>query len=113
MAALAVLGVRDLTDPASAPTIAYMARSQHDHRTHNDVNELTGRDTDNSGTDNYTLTYDAVGNLTDDAKDYEYEYDPFGRLRKVKKTTDQSLVAEYRYNGLSDVGSELPLAGYP
>jgi RHS repeat-associated protein len=72
----------------------------NDHRTHNAVNELTSRDTDNSGSDNYTLTYDAVGNLTDDGKDYEYEYDAFGRLRKVKKTTDQSLVVEYRYNGL-------------
>ncbi|MEE9130850.1 MAG: RHS repeat-associated core domain-containing protein [Phycisphaerales bacterium] len=72
----------------------------NDDRTHNDVNELTGRDTDDNGTDNYTLTYDAVGNLTDDAENYEYEYDPFGRLRKVKKTSDQTLVAEYTYSGL-------------
>ena len=69
-------------------------------RTHNDVNELTARDIDNDSTDDYTLTYDAVGNLTDDGESYEYEWDPFGRLRKVKKTSDQSLVAEYRYNGL-------------
>jgi RHS repeat-associated protein len=76
------------------------AEEVNDHRTHNSANELTARDTDNNASDNYTLTYDAVGNLADDGKDYEYEYDAFGRLRKVKKTTDQSLVAEYRYNGL-------------
>ena len=70
-----------------------------DDRTHNDVNELTGRDTDDNGTDDHTLVYDAVGNLTDDDEDYEYVYDPFGRLRKIN---DQSsnLVAEYKYNGL-------------
>ncbi len=72
----------------------------NDDRTHNDANELTGRDTDDNGTDDYTLVYDAVGNLTDDGENYEYEYDPFGRLRKVTKTSDQALVAEYTYNGL-------------
>ena len=41
-------------------------------------------------------------NLTDDDLNYEYEYDPFGRLRKVKKTGGTNdLVAEYRYNGLN------------
>ncbi|MCA9307712.1 MAG: hypothetical protein KDA16_14375, partial [Phycisphaerales bacterium] len=35
-----------------------------DDRTHNDVNELTGRDIDDSGSDDYTLSYDEVGNLT-------------------------------------------------
>ena len=41
-----------------------------------------------------------IGNLTDDGEYYEYEYDVFGRLRKVKNTTTQALVAEYKYNGL-------------
>ena len=41
-----------------------------------------------------------MGNLTDDGEHYEYEYDAFGRLRKIKKTSDQALVAEYTYNGL-------------
>ena len=41
-----------------------------------------------------------VGNLTDDAEHYEYVWDVFGRLRKVKDTSDQCLVAEYRYNGV-------------
>jgi RHS repeat-associated protein len=71
-----------------------------DDRTHNVVNELTGRDTDDNGSDDYTLTYDTVGNLTDDGQSYEYVYDAFGRLVEVQKTTDQSTVAEYGYNGL-------------
>jgi hypothetical protein len=32
-------------------------------------------DTDNNGSDNYTLAYDEVGNMTDDGKEYEYVYD--------------------------------------
>jgi len=71
-----------------------------DDRTHNDVNELTGRDIDDSGSDDYTLTYDAAGNLTDDGENYEYEWDAFYRLRKINDTSDQSLVAEFKYNGL-------------
>jgi len=73
-----------------------------DDRTHNNVNELTARDTDDNGTDNYTLTYDANGNLTDDGNQYLYVYDAFGRLRQVKsKSFGNPLVAEYRYNGLN------------
>lgn len=71
-----------------------------DSRTHNDVNELLARNTDSSGGDEFTLAYDASGNLTDDGENYEYEWDAFGRLRKVKRTDNQALVAEYRYNGL-------------
>ncbi len=78
------------------------ANEYNDDRTHNTVNELTARDTDDNGTDNYTLTYDAVGNLTDDAESYEYVYDPFGRLRKVN-TQATALVAEYKYNGLGQM----------
>ena len=72
-----------------------------DTRTHNVVNELTGRNTDSSGGDEYTLAYDGDGNMTDDGKDYEYVYDVWGRLRKVNNTTTHALVAEYRYNGLN------------
>jgi hypothetical protein len=71
----------------------------HDDRTHNKVNELTGRDTDNDGTDDYTLVYDAAGNLTDDGEEYKYEYDAFYRLRYVKDQSN-NVVAEHRYNGL-------------
>ena len=71
-----------------------------DDRTHNTVNELTGRDTDDNGTDDYTLSNDEVGNLTDDGENYTYEWDAFGRLRKVKNRSTSALVAEYRYNGL-------------
>ena len=65
------------------------------------ANELKTRDTDSNGTPNYTLAYDKSGNQTDDGKDYTYVYDGFGRLRQVKNRSDSSLVAEYRYNGLS------------
>jgi RHS repeat-associated protein len=71
-----------------------------DDRTHNDVNELTARDTDDDGTDDHTLAHDLVGNMTDDGKAYKFVYDPLGRLRKILDRSDDSLVAEYRYNGL-------------
>jgi hypothetical protein len=79
----------------------FVDTDEHDDtRTHNAVNELTARDTDSNASDNYSLTYDAVGNLTDDAEDYEYVYDGWGRMRFIKKTSDSSTVAEYKYNGL-------------
>src|SRR5690606_15533446 len=71
-----------------------------DTRTHNKANELTARDIDTDSSDDYTFSYNEVGNLTNDGEDYEYVYDPFGRLRKVLDRTDSSVVAEYRYNGL-------------
>ena len=76
------------------------ADEYQDDRTHNAVNELTARDTDDDDTDDYTLTYDAVGNLTDDGENYKYRYDAYGRLRKVMERVGETLVAEYRYNGL-------------
>ena len=72
----------------------------NDDQTFNTVNELTGRNTDSSGGDEFTLLYDEMGNLTDDGEDYEYVYDVWGRLREVRDTSDQGLVAEYTYNGL-------------
>ena len=74
-------------------------------RAGNDVNELTARDIDNDSTDDFSLTYDANGNLTDDGEDYEYVWDGFGRLRKINSTSDQSLVAEYKYNGLGHLSA--------
>jgi RHS repeat-associated protein len=71
-----------------------------DDRTYNEVNELTARDTDDDDTNDYTLSYDDAGNVADDGQHYEYVYDAFGRLRKVQDTDDQTLVAEYSYNGL-------------
>ncbi len=42
-----------------------------------------------------------MGNLTDDAENYEYEYDAFGRLRKIRNQNPvPTLVAEYTYSGL-------------
>jgi hypothetical protein len=43
------------------------------------------RDTDSNASNNYTLSYDGSGDLTDDGQSYKYEYDAFLRLRKVKK----------------------------
>jgi YD repeat-containing protein len=76
------------------------ASELNDDRTHNAVNELTARDTDDNGTDNYSFTYDEAGNLTDDGESYKYEWDAFYRLRKVKNRSTLAVVAEYKYNGL-------------
>jgi YD repeat-containing protein len=70
-----------------------------DTSTFNKANEWLTRDTDSNGSTNYTLTHDAVGQLTDDGKDYKYKYDGFGRLKEVRNQSN-NLVAEYRYNGL-------------
>ena len=70
-----------------------------EERWHNVVNELTRRDTDNDGTDDHTLTYDAAGNLTNDGKEWKYQYDAFGRLRKIRTLADV-VISEYTYNGL-------------
>jgi YD repeat-containing protein len=56
-------------------------------------------DLDRRSESDYSLAYDAAGNLTDDGEDYEYEYDAFYRLRKVRNQSS-TLLAEYRYNGL-------------
>ena len=41
-----------------------------------------------------------VAKVRPDGTALEYEYDAFGRLRKILDESDQSLVAEYKYNGL-------------
>ena len=69
-----------------------------DTRTHNAVNELLTRDTNTSSPAEFSLTYDAAGNMTDDGV-YKYEWDAFYRLRKVKNQSN-ALVSEYWYNGL-------------
>jgi hypothetical protein len=73
-------------------------------RTYNDVNELAARDIDSDTSDDFSLAYDEVGNMTDDGDDYEYVWDVFGRLRAVyvRNTTPArtDLIGEYRYNGL-------------
>ena len=67
----------------------------------NAANEWTARDVDNNGTDDFTLVYDKLGELTDDGEFYKYEYDAFGRLRKItNQDFSPKLVAEYTYNGL-------------
>ncbi|MFI4915555.1 MAG: RHS repeat-associated core domain-containing protein [Phycisphaerales bacterium JB060] len=64
------------------------------------ANEWTTRDTDGDGTDDLTLIYDANGNLTDDDKDYVYEYDAWNRLTAILVRNSSMMVTEYRYNGL-------------
>jgi YD repeat-containing protein len=71
-----------------------------DTRTHNVVNELTARDTNSAAPAEFNFTYDAAGNMTDDGQSYTYEWDPFGRLRKVKNRSTAALVSEYWYDGL-------------
>jgi RHS repeat-associated protein len=71
-----------------------------DRRTHNVVNELLTRDTDDNSSVNYTFTYDDNGNMTDDGQSYTYKWDAFGRLKEVRNRSNSALVAEYKYNGL-------------
>jgi RHS repeat-associated protein len=69
-------------------------------RGHNAVNEILDRDTNGDSTPEFTLAYDAVGQLTDDGEDYKYTWDAFGRMRKILKRSNDALVEEIRYNGL-------------
>jgi len=78
----------------------------NDDRTHNDVNELTARDVDDDSSDDYTLSYNAAGCMTDDEENYKYVWDAFLRLREVYNQSDE-LVAEHRYNGLGHRIGEL------
>jgi RHS repeat-associated protein len=72
-----------------------------DSRTFNVANELTARDTDTSGSANYSPAYDAVGNMTDDGKQYTLVYDAFGRLRFIKDRSNNAVIEEFTYNGLN------------
>ncbi|MGP1345533.1 MAG: RHS repeat-associated core domain-containing protein [Phycisphaerales bacterium] len=75
----------------------------NDGRTFSSFNETSTRDLDNTiGTtgNNYTLTHDAVGNLTEAGVDYEFVWSPWGKLIQILNTTTKAVVAEYRYNAL-------------
>ena len=64
--------------------------------TFNTVNEFVSRDGVTP-----TTPYDPVGNMIDDAKNYTYVYDVFGRLKTVKTRGGSPVtVSEYKYNGL-------------
>jgi RHS repeat-associated protein len=62
-------------------------------RTHNAANEIT----DLSGTAN-DPTHDASGNMTADSSN-TYIYDAWNRLVEVRDRSDDSLIAEYEYDG--------------
>lgn len=64
--------------------------------THNKVNEITGWD---NQTNNVAPTYDAAGNMTDDKRDWKYEYDAWYRLVRVKDQSN-NVKAEFAYNAL-------------
>jgi len=70
--------------------------------TFNAVNELTARDTDDDGTDDFTLAYNDMGQLTAQGDGRQFVYDAFGRLAKVEffDGSSTSLVARFHYNGL-------------
>ncbi len=70
--------------------------------TFNKANEWTGRTrtTPSASPTGDTLTYDAVGNMTNDGKGQKYVYDGFGRLREVRLTAESNRIkSAYRYNG--------------
>jgi RHS repeat-associated protein len=72
--------------------------------TFNAANEVTQRDLWSNGQQIKTPTHDRVGNMTDDGEAFKYIYDPFGRLTKVVKRTNPSLVvAQYTYDGLGQL----------
>ncbi|MCP3998849.1 MAG: hypothetical protein GY722_27825 [bacterium] len=70
-----------------------------DDRSHNGVNEITARNTDNDGGAEHEPEYDDVGNLTNTDDEHQYVYDAFYRLREVNDQSGNP-VAEHRYNGL-------------
>jgi YD repeat-containing protein len=60
-------------------------------RTQDVVNEILTRDTDLSAPAEYTLTHDAVGNLTDDGQTWKYKWDAFGCLVKLTNQSHATL----------------------
>ena len=69
-----------------------------DDRSHNAVNEITGR---TIGGQTKNPTWDNTGDLTDDGENYKYVYDFRNRLVQAKRRGDDSLLAEYSYDGLN------------
>ena len=64
------------------------ASELNDDRTHNAVNELTARDTDDNGTDNYSFSYDAAGKLILSTPYYLIQHDlrRGGAIEKISLT---------------------------
>jgi len=73
-----------------------------DTREFNLVNEITDRDLKLGMAPVVAKdpVYDAVGNMTDDGRYYDYKYDAFGRITQVTDSATSTVVAEYKYNGL-------------
>ncbi len=86
-------GNGSFSSPAFGPT-----DEKNETRTFNTVNELSTRL--NNGVTK-SPAFNALGQQTDDGVNYTYEWDAFGRLRKVKNRSNAALVVEYTYNGLN------------
>jgi RHS repeat-associated protein len=71
---------------------------KNETRTFSVVNEMLTRV--NNGVTK-SPAFNANGQKTDDGVNYAYEWDAFGRLRKVKNRSNSALVVEYTYNGLN------------
>jgi RHS repeat-associated protein len=89
----------DLDGSGTYTSTGFQATNEiNETRTFNAANEVLTR-VDNAVTK--SPTHDANGNLTDDGVNYTYEYDAFGRLRKVKNRSNSAVVEENVYNGLN------------
>jgi RHS repeat-associated protein len=69
-----------------------------DQRTHNNVNEITGRTVGGTAKN---PSWDNTGCLSDDGENYKYVYDFRNRLVQAKRRGDNSLLAAYSYDGLN------------
>ena len=77
------------------------ADESDDTRTHNNPNELKTQDTDSNSSTNYTLTYNKLGQMTDDGRYYKHVFDGFGRLIKITNRVN-ALVEQFWYDGLGE-----------
>jgi len=71
----------------------YLDTDEKENRDHNLANELTGRDTDDSGGNEITLTFDHAGNLRTSAEGgvtTTYTHDAWNRLVKVQVGSDRA-----------------------
>lgn len=81
--------------------------------TQNKANEITGWDNQSPG-GNVAPVYDAAGNMTDAKRDWQYEYDAWYRLVRVRAQNGSGgdIVAEFKYNGLGHrISARYPSGG--
>ena len=71
----------------------------------------SGPNIDDSGSDDYTLTYYAAGKMTDDGENCENVWGAPNWLRKVNETGDQSLGARGHRYRRGRARSQVPVPG--